>query len=877
MLFSLSFPKKSNAQNKNMNINNDFRDDTNNKNIRKDSSTHKSSSVGRLNPNKNKNDRKECEFDDEEFSLIENLWEDLGVTQNYRLEFKTQLQKTKSEKTKSLLMLYEKNCLNKLREILLKLSNEITSREYNISSLKKNINKIENNVLSENIDINTILNKIIHCIKNIRIHSVNIVNKIIKLRETTSYYVQKGKHDLNCIDKYYLYDEKYLSNMNNDLLFLKNSLFIEDYCDVKSNWLVEMDTFLSGINSVLVDEKKVNISIDKDLEKEINYCKCIILEDAMLNNLQNNFDIRNRNRVLEKIQKTKLDNNSTLSKRLQFFKNKMRGKYESMFFVEDRNKKNLLKKIKKTNYYDNKKQTIVIEREKTPFERTEKYTIDCDKNNNLKNNYLNDNNKENDDEVILIDNSNNHNNNVENETQNDYNYIIEYYKDDLDILINDLVGNINIEQIPLCLKNSFNLSNELLSNRDNYIKGINPKVLLIKHIKNNKEVINGLCSFYYDYDSNTKENIIKINFILTATNWEEKIIFLINYIKNNLSYDKIILNLNDDENYDNDAVTTLFTSNLDFIIEFNEKCNITIKELTYYNKNKLSSAQNKIIPNILYNSQFFISQNLSQNENNTDKYINKTFFEVLLNEEYEKKISGSYLFKNFFEIKRNLNFNEILEINFNETLLDNENLYNNTFDIINMDINEYLLSCTSLQINNIYYNRITINKTIIYKKDQNELLFYLIPTKHDSLYLIIAELNNDYSKKLFIDNDENLYDIFNKKILSTFEKEIKDTKFNLFIPAFSIKNHYIGKSLNYEEKYYNIIEYTNLNFKVDENIENSFYFNIIEEKNENGENKNIVIQDSFLFGVVDKNIISENNSLIFQFMHVKNEYWISDK
>ena len=137
MLFSLSFPKKSNPQNKNMNINNDFRDDTNNKNIRKDSSTHKSSSVGRLNPNKNKNDRKECEFDDEEFSLIENLWEDLGVTQNYRLEFKTQLQKTKSEKTKSLLMLYEKNCLNKLREILLKLSNEITSREYNISSLKK--------------------------------------------------------------------------------------------------------------------------------------------------------------------------------------------------------------------------------------------------------------------------------------------------------------------------------------------------------------------------------------------------------------------------------------------------------------------------------------------------------------------------------------------------------------------------------------------------------------------------------------------------------------------------------------------------------------------------------------------------------------------
>ena len=310
----------------------------------------KSLSLKQINNTNNENE--------EEISIIQNLWDDLGVMVEYQEQFLQYIISINDEQEKSDIYYYEKNNLRKFREALIKLSVEISNRENNIFKLKKYSNSLEKYVLDkkEKIDQN-IFDKIQNTIKYLRINAVNIINQIGKIREISSYYELKGKWDPDRANKAYLYNSNYILNMTKNINFLNNSIlfnFMETDNDIKRT-----DLFFSNIKSIITnDNTKLNIPISIELKNAINKCKYIILQDTFLNNIQRENNFINKRNTLSP--KTKYKNNLlpksqseiylvnesdnkkymtmfghnkiNLSRTLYYLKKTMGDNYEKMFF-----------------------------------------------------------------------------------------------------------------------------------------------------------------------------------------------------------------------------------------------------------------------------------------------------------------------------------------------------------------------------------------------------------------------------------------------------------------------------------------------------------------------------------------------------------------
>lgn len=164
---------------------------------------------------KNVLNTKEREYK-EELAIINNLWEELGVTKEYQEQFENYLY---DENLKMIMFYQEKESLQKFRNALMKLRKEILSRENNIESLIKIIKILESQIIKENL-----LKEVINIIKALRLNAVNVVFYMMKVRELSFYYYFQGKFDLTQIKKEYLYNNNYLIKMTDDLNFLNNSI-----------------------------------------------------------------------------------------------------------------------------------------------------------------------------------------------------------------------------------------------------------------------------------------------------------------------------------------------------------------------------------------------------------------------------------------------------------------------------------------------------------------------------------------------------------------------------------------------------------------------------------------------------------------------------
>ena len=163
----------------------------------------------------------------EEYSIIQRIWDDLGITYNYQTQFDNYI-RTVSEKELRNILINEKNNLKRFGEALVKLSKEITSRENNIQSLRRYILALINNTnYFENEEDDrirrnreSVILNIIGLIKSLRLNSVNVVTHFLKVREITTYYNLVGKIDMKLINKEYKYNENYLLKMITDKNFL---------------------------------------------------------------------------------------------------------------------------------------------------------------------------------------------------------------------------------------------------------------------------------------------------------------------------------------------------------------------------------------------------------------------------------------------------------------------------------------------------------------------------------------------------------------------------------------------------------------------------------------------------------------------------------
>ena len=230
--------------------------------------------------NKYQIDAKEKENEEyykEEVQIIKNLWEELGITKEYQIQFNYYLQNENLRKT---MLFQEKEKLQKFRNSLMKLRKEIISRENNIESLIKIIKILENERMQENL-----LNEIIGIIKSLRLNSVNIVFYMMKIRELAFYYYFQGKWDLTKIKKDYLYNNNYLLKMRDDLSFLNNTI-LRNYIEMNNE---TTDAFFTNCAKRSNNyQNKVIIPMTDELEKLIDQCKFIIIEDQLLDNIYNN-------------------------------------------------------------------------------------------------------------------------------------------------------------------------------------------------------------------------------------------------------------------------------------------------------------------------------------------------------------------------------------------------------------------------------------------------------------------------------------------------------------------------------------------------------------------------------------------------------------
>ena len=70
----------------------------------------------------------------EEYSIIQKIWEDLDVTYNYQIQFDNYIKSVSDSKLKNI-FINEKKSLKRSGDALVKLNKEISSRENNIHSL----------------------------------------------------------------------------------------------------------------------------------------------------------------------------------------------------------------------------------------------------------------------------------------------------------------------------------------------------------------------------------------------------------------------------------------------------------------------------------------------------------------------------------------------------------------------------------------------------------------------------------------------------------------------------------------------------------------------------------------------------------------------
>ena len=283
---------------------------------------------------------------DEQFGEIELLWDELGITDEYQDQFEIYLNSMNNRETKNRFIMIEKNNLNKLKDSLIKFSKEKMNRNKNIELLKNlNIVLKENNIFNENKISKDLLKEIIDCIKAIRINAVNIINSLIKVRESMNCYSLEDKINFERIHKNFLFDNNYLLKINSELSFLKYSeidKIFEKIEDEEENF----DTFLTKYVKTKKNEKEI-IPISKELMNAIDKSRYYIMQDSFLNNIRTKklLKLNNKHTPTQKFNKnTKVNslmalsnmgfrdnNNNFMDVKLHKLKNELGNDYNNIF------------------------------------------------------------------------------------------------------------------------------------------------------------------------------------------------------------------------------------------------------------------------------------------------------------------------------------------------------------------------------------------------------------------------------------------------------------------------------------------------------------------------------------------------------------------
>ena len=218
----------------------------------------------------------------EELSVITTLWDELGITEDYRYQFNKILKH--NIYSSKMLFFQEKESLQKFKTSLMKLKKEIYNRENNIENLIKIVKMID----AQKIENKVLLKEVVNIIKNLRLNAVNIVIYINRVRELGFYYYFQGKWDLTKLKNEYMYNNNYLLQMNEDLNFLKDST-LGKYIQLGEKKIDAFFTNCSQLNKENIEDDddvdKIIIPFSDDLIQLIEQSIYYVIQDQIMDNI----------------------------------------------------------------------------------------------------------------------------------------------------------------------------------------------------------------------------------------------------------------------------------------------------------------------------------------------------------------------------------------------------------------------------------------------------------------------------------------------------------------------------------------------------------------------------------------------------------------
>ena len=272
------------------------------------------------------------------YSSIQKMWNNLGITEIYQIQFHNSIKNLEEEQIMNILN-NEKKSLNKFRDALMKLSNEIISRDNNIHSLQRNVIALcqNNNYLGIEEDEKYKRNReknileIISYVKALRINSINVINYFIRVRELVTYNRNIGKIDMKLINSDFKYRDDYLKKMIRDMDFLKQYKGMHKYFDMNNG---DIDAFLTNFDSKPSNNlnyskyisNKAKIPVSEQMKKAIIECRYILTQEEIYNRIsqgiyeRDNNDNNISNIINENLYRNNNINNKKGKSKIRFFK-----------------------------------------------------------------------------------------------------------------------------------------------------------------------------------------------------------------------------------------------------------------------------------------------------------------------------------------------------------------------------------------------------------------------------------------------------------------------------------------------------------------------------------------------------------------------------
>ena len=521
-------------------------------------------------------------------------------------------------------------------------------------------------------------------------------------------------------------------------------------------------------------------------------------------------------------------------------------------------------------------------------------------------------------------------------------YETDFYRGNISDFVNLIKIDTPLDKIPDFLKRSFNLDESIFTN-EYYMKGTFPKIIAIKKLDNDAENnIKGICFLSYDTKDNLSDKLVlKINYIYAIENLENIFELIINFIKENIKFNSLEIELFcdkvDNEFALNEEAKKILQEKLKFKLLKVENKNQEVVKLFWSDSNE-DHKQNINSNNFILEDVTIITTNNEKDnnkiknliDNNTDnneinntnykKFININSIYSLLFEKPELllEFSDENKKKELEETKDKLNNFIINEYNWNtleenQKKITNVNIENSLFSKIQKNIKDDVQSLKadfqkktisinfesnfSILIDDVYYNRISSDKIKTLKETTTDSMYFIIPSTDNTVLFYIRQVNEKISE-LLANNEKNIYEQF-LEIEPNMQKELLEFTTNtnledrtnseqkiIYIPSFKIQTHLYSFDIK------SIIQ--NIAISNKENNEKLYlssfdeYLNIelkIDDNIKNSfsfnlsEDKNsyMIIKDQFIIGIFANKIINNERLPLMQFIHVKKEDFLPKK